>query len=135
MRVVTFKALMAMTVLAAAATGAEAQIAGFPADGSRNEIVHLHALQFDTPAFHPADDDARTPEELPVVQGTRPDWTGGLAFGPLRIAVENGDVGPDGRRVRLAGVHLKDVHILGGAVSGTFNGRAAALHLTWSLDK
>jgi hypothetical protein len=57
---------------------------------------------------------------------------GAVAIGPLRMDVGSSDLGRDGKASHFAHVHLDNVHVLGGDVSGTFDGRAATLRLSWS---
>jgi hypothetical protein len=54
-----------------------------------------------------------------------------ITLGPLSMDIGSSDVGRDGKRAHFAHVQMDDFHVLGGNVSGTFDGRAATLHLSW----
>lgn len=49
-----------------------------------------------------------------------------VSFGGVRM-----DMGNDGPRKKFAHIELEDAHVLGGNISGTFDGRAATLRLSW----
>ena len=54
-----------------------------------------------------------------------------VSLGPLSMDIGSSDIGRDGKRAHFAHVQMDDFHVLGGNVSGTFDGRAATLHLIW----
>jgi hypothetical protein len=55
-----------------------------------------------------------------------------ISFGPLSMDVGHADIiGRDGKQAHYAHVQLDTVHVLGGNISGNFDGRAATLHLSW----
>jgi hypothetical protein len=54
-----------------------------------------------------------------------------LSLGPISLDIGSSDVGRDGKRAHFAHIHMDDFRVLGGNVSGTFDGRAATLHLSW----
>jgi hypothetical protein len=54
-----------------------------------------------------------------------------VSVGPLSMDIGSSDVGRDGKRAHFAHVHIDDFHPLGGNVSGTFDGRAATVRLSW----
>jgi hypothetical protein len=65
-----------------------------------------------------------------------------LAFGPFSLDMGNSDFGkgsPDlGRDIRhshFARVHLDDLHVFGGDVSGGFDGRGATVQLHWPTSQ
>jgi hypothetical protein len=57
--------------------------------------------------------------------------SGPVSIGPLSMDIGSSDIGRDGKRAHFAHLHIDDFHPLGGNVSGTFDGRAATLHLSW----
>lgn len=54
-----------------------------------------------------------------------------LSLGPFSMDIGSVDTGKDGKIAHFAHVHLENFHVLGGNVSGTFDGRAATLRLSW----
>ena len=54
-----------------------------------------------------------------------------VSLGPFSMDIGSSDIGRDGKRAHFAHVQMDDFHVLGGNVSGTFDGRAATLHLSW----
>jgi hypothetical protein len=54
-----------------------------------------------------------------------------ISVGPLSMDIGSSDVGRDGKRAHFAHLHIDDFHPLGGNVSGTFDGRAATVRLSW----
>jgi hypothetical protein len=54
-----------------------------------------------------------------------------VSVGPLSMDIGSSDIGRDGKRAHFAHIHLEDFHPLGSNVSGTFDGRAATLRLSW----
>jgi hypothetical protein len=54
-----------------------------------------------------------------------------ISLGPISLDIGSSDIGRDGKRAHFAHVQMDDFHVLGGNVSGTFDGRAATLHLSW----
>ncbi|HUO92266.1 MAG TPA: hypothetical protein VMU22_05050 [Rhizomicrobium sp.] len=54
-----------------------------------------------------------------------------LALGPFSMDIGSSDIGRDGKRAHFAHVQFGDFHPLGGNVSGTFDGRAATVRLSW----
>jgi len=54
-----------------------------------------------------------------------------LALGPFSMDIGSSDIGRDGKRAHFAHVHVDEFHPFGGNVSGTFDGRAATLKLSW----
>jgi hypothetical protein len=54
-----------------------------------------------------------------------------MSVGPFSMDIGSSDVGRDGKRAHFAHLHLDDFHPLGSNVSGTFDGRAATLRLSW----
>ncbi len=61
---------------------------------------------------------------------------GGFSLGAIRMDIDStatasADPTRDGRVSHFAHVHLENVRLLGGDVSGTFDGRSATLRLSW----
>jgi hypothetical protein len=56
-----------------------------------------------------------------------------LSLGPFSMGFGSSDIGRDGKRSHFAELHLDDFHPLGGNVSGSFDGRGAALKLSWPM--
>ena len=54
-----------------------------------------------------------------------------ISMGPFSMDIGSSDVGRDGKRAHFAHLHIDDFHPLGGNVSGTFDGRAATVRLSW----
>ena len=54
-----------------------------------------------------------------------------IALGPFSMDIGSSDVGRDGKRAHFAHLHIDDFHPLGSNVSGTFDGRAATVRLSW----
>lgn len=54
-----------------------------------------------------------------------------ISMGPFSMDIGSSDIGRDGKRAHFAHLHIDDFHPLGGNLSGTFDGRAATLHLSW----
>ena len=54
-----------------------------------------------------------------------------VSLEPFSMDIGSSDIGRDGKRAHFAHVQMDDFHVLGGNVSGTFDGRAATLHLSW----
>ena len=54
-----------------------------------------------------------------------------ISVGPFSMDIGSSDVGRDGKRAHFAHLHIDDFHPLGGNVSGTFDGRAATVRLSW----
>ena len=64
----------------------------------------------------------------------RGEWaahSGPVSVGPLSMDIGSSDMGRDGKRSHFAHVHIDDFHPFGSNVSGTFDGRAATLRLSW----
>jgi hypothetical protein len=119
----------AMPVAAQVASGTQ------PSDISRSEydVSRFHPLQFDNQAMRilaPVNDDRFL--EPGSKWTDSPSWRGGaIAIGPLSMDVGSSDPGRDGKASHFAHLHLDNVHVLGGDVSGTFDGRAATVRLSW----
>jgi hypothetical protein len=58
-----------------------------------------------------------------------------ISVGPLSMDIGSSDVGRDGKRAHFAHLHIDDFHPLGGNVSGTFDGRAATVRLSWPMGE
>ena len=54
-----------------------------------------------------------------------------VSVGPFSMDIGSSDIGHDGKRAHFAHLHIDDFHPLGGNVSGTFDGRAATVRLSW----
>jgi hypothetical protein len=54
-----------------------------------------------------------------------------LSLGPFSMDIGSSDIGRDGKRAHFAHVHVEEFHPFGSNVSGTFDGRAATLKLSW----
>jgi hypothetical protein len=58
-----------------------------------------------------------------------------VSVGPLSMDIGSSDIGHDGKRAHFAHVQMEDFHPLGSNVSGTFDGRAATLRLSWPTSE
>jgi hypothetical protein len=102
-------------------------------------IVIPETTFFDHGASHlpPADGNTYQPPQLGHgTDAPPPSGHPRLSLGPLSFDMGSSDFGKDGfgkdsRHTHYAHVHLDDVHVLGGDVSGTFDGRAATIGLSW----
>lgn len=54
-----------------------------------------------------------------------------MSFGPFSMDIGSSDVGRDGKRAHFAHLQIDDFRPLGANVSGTFDGRAATVRLSW----
>ena len=97
-----------------------------------NAAIRLHPILFDNHAIRelsPGVDDER------LVGSSRAEsqsWKqGAVSIGPLHFDIENGEAGRDGKQSHFARLQLDGVRVFGGDVSGTFNGRAATIRLSW----
>jgi len=54
-----------------------------------------------------------------------------MSVGPFSMDIGSSDIGRDGKRAHFAHLHIDDFHPLGSNVSGTFDGRAATVRLSW----
>ena len=54
-----------------------------------------------------------------------------VSIGPFSMDIGSSDIGRDGKRAHFAHLQFDDFHPLGGNVSGTFDGRAATVRLSW----
>ena len=96
-------------------------------------IARLHPLELDSSTVRilaPYDDD-RPPGLKEDHSGTHISLPRSLAIGPLKFDAGSVDRGFNGKQSRFARVYLSNVHIFGGGVSGTFDGRAATIRLSW----
>jgi hypothetical protein len=100
------------------------------------ETGRFRPLQFDNQAmriFAPANDDRFVEPASKWTDGQS--WhDGAMVIGPLSMDVGSSDTGRDGKASHFAHLHLDNVHVLGGDVSGTFDGRAATLRLSWHTE-
>ena len=74
-----------------------------------------------------------TPESQgqPLARGQFAASTRSPSLGPFSMDIGSSDIGRDGKRAHFAHLHLDDFHPLGGNISGTFDGRAATLRLSF----
>jgi len=54
-----------------------------------------------------------------------------VSFGPFSMDIGSSDVGRDGKRAHFAHLQIDNFRPLGANVSGTFDGRAATVRLSW----
>lgn len=54
-----------------------------------------------------------------------------VSIGPFSMDIGSSDVGRDGKRAHFAHLQFDDIHPFGGNISGTFDGRAATVKLSW----
>jgi hypothetical protein len=129
-------ALASAFLLLSAASTACAQVAATPASSL------LRALQFDTQVYQRQSVDGEAqPYNLradPSRDARLAD--GGLSLGPFKMDIDSAVEGSavpsrDGRVARFAHVHLDDVRVMGGNISGTFDGRSATLRLSWPMGR
>ena len=97
------------------------------------EVARLHRIQLDSKAtqiLSPLNDDHMSALNRKIANGA--DWQkGSLSIGPIRFDIGSSDRRSDGREAHFAHMHLDGVHLMGGEVSGTFDGRAATIRLSW----
>ncbi len=131
-RILAFVVLFLMPAIRSAAQVASGtQIPDIPR--AEYEAARVHPLQFDSQAFRMSAPDngdglVRPSSKLSNGQAWR---AGPLSIGPFRMDIGSSIEGRDGKSAHFAHLHLDNVHILGGDVSGTFDGRAATLRLSW----
>lgn len=58
-----------------------------------------------------------------------------LSFGPFSMDFDNDTRPVDGRQAHFAHVHVEDMRLLGGDVSGRFDGRTATIQLSWPTNR
>jgi hypothetical protein len=58
-----------------------------------------------------------------------------ISIGPLSMDIGNSSTARDGKVAHFANVRLNSLHVLGGSISGTFDGRAATLRLSWPTSQ
>ena len=127
------EACWAISIFCAAATPVVAQPAGLVGlDASPSEDAFPHLRTSDARIYRKLapDADARRfqrDEDRPEFSPS-PDT---LSLGPFRMDIGSAARMGDRRTAHFAHVHLEDVRVLGGDVSGTFDGRAATIHLSW----
>jgi len=126
--------LVSGLLLLSFATTAGAQVASSPASG----LAPARSLQFDTQAYQRQSVDGDAQPYTLKADPSRDERfaAGGLSLGPFKMDIDSAVEGSavpsrDGRVANFAHVHLDDVRVLGGNVSGTFDGRSATVRLSW----
>jgi hypothetical protein len=76
-------------------------------------------------------DVSRASENAALMRGALAASGRPLALGPFSMDIGSSDISRDGKRAHFAHVHVDEFHPFGSNVSGTFDGRAATLKLSW----
>lgn len=128
---------LATTVILMAATAARAEpLAGAMRDDVNQPRAAVVLSLARAPRFRDRAGD--TDLLLPAVSPLAP--ANGVALGPLRLELgsemrERDGLGVEARRAQFAHLRVDGLEVLGGAVSGSFDGRRATLQLSWPTGR
>ena len=128
--------VVAVLCVVRAATADAQSVAVMSTDPQKIETaaIRLHPILFDNHAIReltPGVDDEHLVGSSSGLPGAQFWHQGAMSIGPLRFDIENGEAGRDGKQSHFARLNLDGVRVLGGDISGTFNGRAATIRLSW----
>lgn len=119
-------------IRAAAANAQSLPAASTDPQKIESAAIRLHPILFDNHVIQELSPGVDDEHLVGTSRAGERSWgQGALSVGPFHLDIENGEAGRDGKQSHFARLRLDGVSVLGGDVSGTFNGRAATIRLSW----